>query len=65
MLLRRVHDRLRDEADAHGWPIGFSIGSVTFLAAPPTVDEMVKRTDTLMYEVKRAGKNAVRTSVGL
>jgi diguanylate cyclase (GGDEF)-like protein len=64
-LLQRVHERLSTEASARGWPIGFSIGSVTFLAAPSSVDEMVQRTDTLMYEVKRAGKNAVRTSVGV
>jgi diguanylate cyclase (GGDEF)-like protein len=64
VLLQRVHERLSAEADARGWPIGFSIGSITFLTAPPSVDDMVKRTDALMYEVKRAGKNAVRTSVG-
>jgi diguanylate cyclase (GGDEF)-like protein len=65
VILHRVHDLLSTEASARGWPIGYSIGSITFLAAPPSVDEMVKRTDTLMYEVKRGGKNAVRTSVGL
>ena len=64
-ILQRVHDRLSTEAAAHGWPIGYSIGSVTFRAAPASVDQMVQRTDSLMYEVKRDGKNAVRTSVGV
>lgn len=58
--LRRVHDRLNLEAAARTWPIGFSIGAVTFTDAPPTVEEMVAEADRVMYQVKRDGKRAVR-----
>ena len=63
VVLRRVHDSLRREAEIHDWPIGYSIGSVTYRSAPPSVDLMVSRTDRLMYEVKRTGKNAILSDV--
>jgi diguanylate cyclase (GGDEF)-like protein len=63
IVLGRLHESLQRDAARHGWPIGYSIGSVTYTAAPASVDLMVSRTDRLMYEVKRAGKNAVRSAV--
>jgi diguanylate cyclase (GGDEF)-like protein len=63
VVLDRLHVALGVEAALRGWPIGFSIGSVTFLSAPPSVDVMISKTDRLMYEVKRAGKNALRSAV--
>ena len=61
-VLRRIHEALSLEASGHRWPIGYSIGSVTFTSAPVSVDDMVARSDELMYEVKRTGKHAVRTT---
>lgn len=40
-----------------GWPVTLSIGVVTFISCPASVDEAVKRADDVMYEVKNAGKN--------
>jgi diguanylate cyclase (GGDEF)-like protein len=60
VVLSRVHGALRAEAAVRGWPIGFSVGSLTFRRAPASVDIMVSQTDRVMYEVKRAGKDAVR-----
>lgn len=45
------------------WPVSFSIGMVTFLQPPATVDAMLKRADDLMYSVKAAGKGAIRHEV--
>jgi len=36
-----------------------SIGTVVFLRAPDTGEQAIKAADTLMYRVKRQGKNAV------
>jgi len=46
------------------WPVTFSIGMVTFLHLPATVDAMLKRADDLMYSVKASGKGAIRHEVG-
>jgi len=40
-------------------PVTLSIGAVTFLDAPQSVDEAIKRADDLMYSVKRSGKNGL------
>ncbi len=39
----------------HG-PITFSVGAVTFLAAPKSVHQMIQRADEIMYSVKAIGK---------
>jgi diguanylate cyclase (GGDEF)-like protein len=38
-------------------PVTLSIGVVTFLSAPPTMDELIHQADTLMYQAKTVGKN--------
>ena len=43
--------------DIFGWGITASIGSVTFLSAPESVDEALSAADRRMYEAKAAGKN--------
>lgn len=46
-----------------GWPVTFSIGVVSYGTPPPTVSDMVRTADELMYEVKRSGKNALSHAV--
>jgi GGDEF domain-containing protein len=38
----------------------FSIGVVTFLRPPSSVDDLLKKTDAVMYSVKRDGKNTIK-----
>lgn len=45
------------------WPVTFSIGMVTYIKLPATVDELLKKADDLMYLVKMAGKGAIRHEV--
>jgi diguanylate cyclase (GGDEF)-like protein len=42
------------------WPVTLSLGVVTFIQPPPTVDEMLKISDHLMYAAKKNGKNMAR-----
>jgi diguanylate cyclase (GGDEF)-like protein len=44
------------------WPVTFSIGLVTYLKSPDTVDEVIGRADRLMYMAKEA-KDAMRREV--
>lgn len=41
----------------------YSIGVLTCLAAPPSVDDLVEWADNLMYAAKRAGKDTIRQRV--
>jgi diguanylate cyclase (GGDEF)-like protein len=51
--------QLLAEMQQGNWPVTFSIGVVTFITVPPSVDEMIRVADELMYTVKKEHKNAV------
>ncbi len=50
---------VEQDAAKNGWEISFSVGVVTFLTAPPTVDVAWGIADKLMYKAKRSGKRQV------
>jgi len=64
---RSVVDKLRalraPAAITGGEPATFSIGLVSFAAAPGSVALVLERADRVMYEAKGLGKNAVRSVV--
>ncbi len=62
-LLDRVRSALAAAIAGNGYDVTFSVGAVTFLSPPRSVDEMMLPADQLMYEAKRSGKNAVRLDV--
>jgi diguanylate cyclase (GGDEF)-like protein len=57
-VLETVRSRLLEAMEPPGWPVTFSIGGVTFERPAPSVQSVVKAADDLMYEVKRAEKDA-------
>jgi diguanylate cyclase (GGDEF)-like protein len=60
VAIDRLHSCLSDEMRRKGWQVTFSIGVVTFLKAPASVDEMIKAADQTMYAVKQHGKDGVK-----
>ncbi len=57
----RLRADLLERLAAGGWSrVGVSLGVVSYAAPPADFDAVVARADALMYEVKAAGKNAVR-----
>lgn len=60
----RAIERIRESwltfATDHDWPVRMSIGLITLSEAKLTPDELLARADSLMYEVKQSGRNAVR-----
>jgi diguanylate cyclase (GGDEF)-like protein len=59
----KIQQRLVYHMQHRSLPVTFSMGAVTFLRPPKSVDEIIKLADNLMYAVKRHGKNAVRYSL--
>ena len=57
VFFAELRESLLNMAVRHQWPVGFSIGIATFNAPSVNVDEAIKYADTLMYEVKKSGKN--------
>lgn len=59
----KLQERLMERMEARKWPVSFSVGLVTYYCPPASVDEMLKKADGLMYEVKAQGKNAFKHEV--
>ncbi len=58
-VVSRLRRSLLDEMQRNDWSVTFSIGVVTFIKIPKTVDDMVKMADDVMYPIKTNGKNGV------
>jgi diguanylate cyclase (GGDEF)-like protein len=58
-LLTRIQSELVEAMRQNGWPVTFSIGSVTFSAPPENVEKLIEKADALMYSVKTSGKNRI------
>jgi diguanylate cyclase (GGDEF)-like protein len=59
IVLKRIQSSLLQEMCQHGWPVTFSIGVISCLEAPSSVDEIINHADDLMYSVKKEGKNSI------
>jgi diguanylate cyclase (GGDEF)-like protein len=61
-IVERLQLSLLEDMRTNNWNITFSIGVLTVLSMPESVDKLVTLTDALMYEVKSKGKNAIHYS---
>ncbi len=61
-VARRIHDQLRAMVRDAGWPVSYSMGVVVFLHPRP-MDEMLRKADEAMYDVKHSGKDNFRIRV--
>ena len=55
--LMRVMENLALVTRDYSLTLTFSVGALTFASPPLTVDELVRKADMVMYEVKASGKN--------
>ena len=62
VVMGQIHKRLQEKIQQHNWPVTFSIGVLTCTGTPPSVEYMIQAADTLMYGVKKQGKNAISYS---
>jgi diguanylate cyclase (GGDEF)-like protein len=60
-VMRKLQDRMARTAGEQA--VSFSIGLVTLVTPPDTVDEAIQMADHLMYEVKSSGKGQMRQVV--
>lgn len=59
-VITKIRERLHAEMEKENWQVTFSIGVLTCINIPKTVDEVIKIADDLMYLVKKEGKNSVK-----
>ena len=58
-VFNKLRMNLAQAMQAHNWPVGFSIGVISFDLPPENFDEAVRLADALMYRVKKSGKNNI------
>jgi diguanylate cyclase (GGDEF)-like protein len=58
-VLTKIRDAVLEAMKEGGWPVGTSVGAITFTDPPASADEALVSADNLMYEAKRSGKNRV------
>jgi diguanylate cyclase (GGDEF)-like protein len=63
IVISRIRSSIADMARKGGWPITISIGAVTCLDNTCSIDELIKKADSLMYAVKSSGKNSVKMDI--
>jgi diguanylate cyclase (GGDEF)-like protein len=59
-VITKLHLRLLASMAQNGLPVTFSIGTVTFVTALESVEDLLQKADELMYFVKLHGKSDVR-----
>ena len=62
-VLGKVLAALERAMGLNGWRITFSMGAVTFLDQPLSVQEMLAAADQVMFSVKNTGKNRLEQRV--
>ncbi|HEY5494966.1 MAG TPA: GGDEF domain-containing protein [Candidatus Anoxymicrobiaceae bacterium] len=61
--MSKLKDGVAVAMSANGWPVTMSLGLVTYEAAPPGLEEIVKEADALMYSVKDSSKDSITQKV--
>jgi len=59
VVFKKLQERIIEAMQKNRWPITLSIGAVTYINPPDTVDNMIKKADNLMYSAKNSGKNKI------
>lgn len=63
VVLSRVRNVLLNTMENNKWPVTFTFGTVTFLKAPSSVEEMMKKVGGLMYTGKDSGMNTIEQEI--
>ena len=63
VVVQKIQMQLMEKMRAGNWPVSFSIGVLTCLEAPESVDAMLKMADELTYVAKNDGKNTIKYDV--
>jgi diguanylate cyclase (GGDEF)-like protein len=63
IVLERVQRQFLENMQAKQWSVTCSMGAITFMSSPKSVDEIIEKADYLMYVVKNGGKNRIEHKI--
>ncbi len=61
-VVERIQRRVAETMQRENWPVTLSVGVVTFLSPPDSVDDVMRLADEAMYSAKRGGRNMIKQS---
>jgi len=61
--IAKIQNSVTEAMRKSGWPVSLSIGVITCVRTCPTIDEMMRRADLLMYSVKGSSKGGANFMV--
>jgi diguanylate cyclase (GGDEF)-like protein len=61
--MHKLRELIIHNMQQRNWPVTLSIGMVTYLEPPASVEEMITKADRLMYQVKNTTKDAITWEV--
>ncbi|GAB4238995.1 MAG: hypothetical protein Kow0049_26070 [Stanieria sp.] len=62
-IIERIQTSINKKIQIKFPPVSLSIGVATFLDVPKSIDEILEKTDFLMYLVKERGKNGIEHQI--
>jgi diguanylate cyclase (GGDEF)-like protein len=62
-VIARLQALMEEQMQKNRWPITTSVGIVTCLKPPPSVDRLIQMADEQMYTCKRAGKDCIHSTI--
>ncbi len=60
IVISKVHTHLMEAMRQKTWPVTLSMGAVTYVYPPYSVEQLIDAADKLMYEVKNSTKDGIR-----
>lgn len=62
-VMERLRSLIMEGMPEYGFPVTLSVGLITYIRPPDSVEDMIHEVDTLMYYVKNSTRNAVRHEI--
>jgi diguanylate cyclase (GGDEF)-like protein len=62
-VIKKVHASLLQAMQMNNWPVKFSIGVITFLTPPKSVDDLLRIVDAAMDDSKNCGNDEITHKV--
>ena len=63
VVVSKLHGHLIQMMRQKNWPVTFSMGVVTCVAPPHSVEQLISMADELMYKVKNSTKNGIGSAI--
>ncbi|MBN2028018.1 MAG: diguanylate cyclase [Actinobacteria bacterium] len=62
-VVEKLCSLIKEGMPQYRFPVTLSVGLITYIALPDSVEDMIREVDDLMYSVKKGSKNAIKHAI--